>query len=652
MNYGLRRALAARRELSLVLLCLLLGGVVEASAHSGPGAATDNDPSAGTFGAVPPEVQAAEASAAGTLRQPEQRPRESEAARGQDGDTRVQPGNTQESAEQAPGQRTDQSPEQDTAQTPDESTEQAPEQDTAQETEPTPATEDQAGAIGVSLVQVAVRDGDRVERLGVGIAVADGLILTAAHLVEDEDLVLAIPFTTRNQLVADVVGADERLDLALLAVSGLTLDPVEFAQDGFEPGRTVRSAGIWAPSGRPVLLTQASGDSALQLSQGAVGAVQRHPLRRGSPALDLIEHNAMIPAAGYGGPLLNECGEVAGLNRGDPDLSVRQLRREGNPDGVVHAVRPTEVVAFVRAHGIEPAISEGSCESAVAVARAEAAETAEQLQERNQELETAAGQMEQTQEQLEQAEQDQDQVTAQLGDAQSRVAALEEQYESAVRAGAAESDSLRAELEAAREEEEALREQEEAARASVTTLESEVLMLRERQAAEAAASRTRLAIVATAAGLIALFAIAAFVSYRRRSRELAQVRQDAIHAQQQAAAAATPSPAVHFPSCRITGRTGDGHAVSIKIPGALLADGGAVIGRSPRNATFVIDDGTLSRRHARLFGEADSIYIEDLGTTNGTRVNGNVLDPRKARAVAEGDTIELGAVRMEFTVDS
>ena len=508
-------------------------------------------------------------------------------------------------------------------------------------------------AIRESLVQVAVMDDDDVERLGVGFTVADGFVLTAAHLVHDEEFVLAVPLTTKARLVADVVAADERLDLALLAVSGLTLSPARFALEGPETGGGVRSAGIWEASERAVFLPTMSGEPTFRWTEGAVGALREHPLPgRGTAAAELIEHNAMIPAAGYGGPLLDECGDVVGLNRGAPDRSRRDLRRGRGPQGVVHAVAGADVLAFVRDHGAEPVVSDESCADALEVAQAEAARTAEELEQSRQELETAAGEaeearaeLEQTQQDLEQTQQDLEAAAGEAAEAQSRVSDLEARYEAAVVAGDAERDSLREELEGAREE-------EEAARASVEALEAEAAMLRERQEAEAAASRSRLVAVTAAAILAALLAVVVFVGYRRRSREVVQARGDARRAQDEADAAREEASRSRFPSCVLSGQTGDGHAVSFRISGELLGEGGAVVGRSPRSANFVLDDGTVSRRHARLFAKGDAIHIEDLDTPNGTRINGNRLPPRTPTAVHPGDTIELGAVSIRLRVDS
>ena len=102
----------------------------------------------------------------------------------------------------------------------------------------------------------------------------------------------------------------------------------------------------------------------------------------------------------------------------------------------------------------------------------------------------------------------------------------------------------------------------------------------------------------------------------------------------------------------VHGRTGDGSPVHFEVSGNFLAHEGGVIGRSRQGATLVVEDPTLSRRHARLLGGQDSIYIEDLGSTNGTKVNGVPLRPHSRAAVGPGDTIDLGAVRVRVDTDS
>ena len=52
-----------------------------------------------------------------------------------------------------------------------------------------------------------------------------------------------------------------------------------------------------------------------------------------------------------------------------------------------------------------------------------------------------------------------------------------------------------------------------------------------------------------------------------------------------------------------------------------LEPGQYVVGRTP-GADIVIKDMTLSRRHARLVRTANSLTVEDLGSLNGTFVDG------------------------------
>jgi pSer/pThr/pTyr-binding forkhead associated (FHA) protein len=67
-----------------------------------------------------------------------------------------------------------------------------------------------------------------------------------------------------------------------------------------------------------------------------------------------------------------------------------------------------------------------------------------------------------------------------------------------------------------------------------------------------------------------------------------------------------------------------------------------IIGRQAEGAGSLANDIEISRTHARITGEADgSFVIEDLGSTNGTYVNGRRID--RPLALEVGDRIELGA---------
>src|SRR5271155_4611511 len=73
------------------------------------------------------------------------------------------------------------------------------------------------------------------------------------------------------------------------------------------------------------------------------------------------------------------------------------------------------------------------------------------------------------------------------------------------------------------------------------------------------------------------------------------------------------------------------------------------IGSHPSN-DVVLDDTTVSRRHATITRKAGSYELADLGSTNGTFVNGRrLVNPI---ALKPGDEIKFGAVRVAFDPQS
>lgn len=81
----------------------------------------------------------------------------------------------------------------------------------------------------------------------------------------------------------------------------------------------------------------------------------------------------------------------------------------------------------------------------------------------------------------------------------------------------------------------------------------------------------------------------------------------------------------------------------------ILLDGGEVtIGRGDENF-FVLKADGVSRKHARIFPYDNHWYIEDSGSTNGIRVNG---EEANKVMLNNGDTIDIGPVTYTFSVDA
>ena len=71
----------------------------------------------------------------------------------------------------------------------------------------------------------------------------------------------------------------------------------------------------------------------------------------------------------------------------------------------------------------------------------------------------------------------------------------------------------------------------------------------------------------------------------------------------------------------------------------------ATLGRSP-TADVRIDDPYASSAHARIFPRGQFMYIEDMGSTNGTYVNGRQL--RRPERLKDSDTIRIGDTEYRY----
>lgn len=73
------------------------------------------------------------------------------------------------------------------------------------------------------------------------------------------------------------------------------------------------------------------------------------------------------------------------------------------------------------------------------------------------------------------------------------------------------------------------------------------------------------------------------------------------------------------------------------------------VGRAPR-ADFIVDAPLVSRLHCRLTPQDDSdLQVEDLGSTNGTWVNGRKI---KRAGLASGDKLKIGRVVFDVKTES
>lgn len=77
-------------------------------------------------------------------------------------------------------------------------------------------------------------------------------------------------------------------------------------------------------------------------------------------------------------------------------------------------------------------------------------------------------------------------------------------------------------------------------------------------------------------------------------------------------------------------------------------DGDLILGRGDR-AEIRLDDPFASSSHARVYEQGNIVVIEDLGSTNGTYLNEELL--QTARPLHPGDRVRIGDSEFAFEVD-
>ena len=71
------------------------------------------------------------------------------------------------------------------------------------------------------------------------------------------------------------------------------------------------------------------------------------------------------------------------------------------------------------------------------------------------------------------------------------------------------------------------------------------------------------------------------------------------------------------------------------------------VGRGTNCGIPLSDDSTVSQLHARFFRKDGKLFVEDLGSTNGTFVNRR--QAKRAAPVKRGDRVQIGQTVLELT---
>lgn len=94
------------------------------------------------------------------------------------------------------------------------------------------------------------------------------------------------------------------------------------------------------------------------------------------------------------------------------------------------------------------------------------------------------------------------------------------------------------------------------------------------------------------------------------------------------------------------GAEGDLVRITFRSDDPKLVSSGLIVGRSADNCDLYIKDGSVSRRHARIFRSAGKLMIEDLGSTNGVSINGRPIKKNSSAEIPLQGDLTIGGVEL------
>lgn len=231
------------------------------------------------------------------------------------------------------------------------------------------------GVVRIVLVR-QTDDGTQMVGHGSGLAVTGNTVLTNAHVVaplaDDENLIaLVVPSQGKRGWGAKVRAYSPRNDLALLTlVGGGNLPSLAFSSDAVPDGSQVFAVGY------PGNVDMAQGLSAddMIMPMAAVKTEGTVSGGRSSKSFDTILHTAPLASGNSGGPLLDSCGRVVGVN------SFSTMAESSEAD-FFFAVSMREISRFLKDQGITPRSTGMPCRSMADLDRSEAERLAAERQQ-------------------------------------------------------------------------------------------------------------------------------------------------------------------------------------------------------------------------------------------------------------------------------
>ena len=494
---------------------------------------------------------------------------------------------------------------------------------------------------------VIVKDGlDAGSLQAPGFSISDqGHVLAYASAVRARDTYL-VTVSGGQVFTAELLEKDDETGLMLLRVTedGHGLSALKFATTA-----PVVAAPLYAVRFDP---------AQQEPFAPVAGTVSRLPEEDGE--VPFIVHNALFNVAAAGAPLLNRCYQAVGVNA---------LQQTGFPSRTLDPEEQGSAVSLA-AHSLNVFLA--SANLALPLDDSECLSLAQETRQRLEQVErekAAALQAQQVDAEAralalaEEAQRKEEELNREKQEVQQQLEQARQEKETALQAERQQAEAEKRRLEEAAQQrlEQAQQENEQALQAQRQEKEQALAAQRQetelaRQQAGKAARIGRQILLYSLVFVLASALVFFFVMRARRKRlqGVEQEKRQAVQALDKAQAELSDASEreqarAGAPDVFIEGVTPQDERIALKIPGVSLVEPeGATVGRSPAESAFVINHEQVSRRHFRLLLVSRQLMVEDLGSTNGTTVNGLSLSPGVRQTLEDGSRLQTG--NLELTV--
>ena len=216
------------------------------------------------------------------------------------------------------------------------------------------------------VVRIAAFKAGQLSSLGTGFVVGQGgVVVTNNHVVEggDKFVVLSKHAAGGPRFQATVIWVSPDYDLALLKVAGLDLPRLEIAEN--IPGKGSAVTTIGYPGVADARSEDITNLAESTFTQGIIGRIIETSYSNEGKKQTVLQHSAAVNSGNSGGPLLDACGRVVGVNTakalGRIIGNVKTGAAVDQADGIFYASHVSVLVESLKRQGVISLVTSAGC---------------------------------------------------------------------------------------------------------------------------------------------------------------------------------------------------------------------------------------------------------------------------------------------------